>query len=1113
MTQAFGMWKAIRWGGTLAIVIALVGCVQRTGTQPQTRTKAVLDEAARLDAAVNALYDRSKFQEAIPLAERSLALREKSLTVSPLEVAISLNNLARLYQAQGVYARVEPLYARALDIRERALGAMHTGVAEILNNLANLYQDQGAYTRSEPLYVRALDINERALGAMHPEIAVNLNNLASLYLDQGAFARAEPLYIRALNIREKVLGAMHPDVAQSLNNLALIYQEQGAYTRAESLYVRALDIREKALGAIHPAVANTLNNLATLYKEEGAYARAEPLYVRALGINEKTLGAMHPGISPSLNNLAMLYYSQGVYGRAEPLFIRALDIDEKAWGPMHPAVAVSLDNLASLYQAQGSYTRAEALCVRALDIREKVLGEMHPDVARSLNNLAGLYQAQGAYTRAEPLLVRALDIREKALGTMHPAVAVTISNLASLYRDQGAYARAEPLAIRALEIDEKALGAMHPAVALSLNNLAGLYHDQGVYARAEPLYARSLDINEKALGSMHPEVARSLNNLANLYQAQGAYVRAEPLFARAAELREAHLRTELAHLSESRKRDLISPLQGETERLVSSHAHAMPTSTQALELAFTAVLRRKGRVLDSLTDTQATLREHLTPQLRDKLAQLADVSTQLSMRLRAPFNPRSAENQKSEISALRVRIDGLEGELNQASVEFRVQVEPVTIGRIQAAIPRGSALVELVRYRRFDARQAKGQARWKEAHYLAYLLFEHGTPQWVDLGDAARIDAGVDAVVAAMRKGTSANAAKLALRHLDALVFAPVRERLGGVSHVIVSPDGKLNLVPFEALIDPRGHYVLEQRLISYVTSGRDLLRLAARRASRPSATIVADPDYGPPGKPYARVDGTVAETYARLAGTRVEAQEIEEYFSDRKTLIAGQATKAALMAVVGPSVLHIATHGFYMRAAAVPAAPPRSRPASSERGMSIDGALPPLPPSAEDPTDALDHAGLALAGANVGPDGIVTARELAGRDWWGTQLVVLSACGTGVGAMPSGEGVYGLRRALVLAGAQSQVVSLWNVNDSSTPELMREFYAELARGTGRAEALRRAKLRMLQQPRFAHPYYWAAFIPAGDWKPLAPGTMHPVGAAARSSSSTRQLVPVLVGQ
>ncbi len=179
-----------------------------------------------------------------------------------------------------------------------------------------------------------------------------------------------------------------------------------------------------------------------------------------------------------------------------------------------------------------------------------------------------------------------------------------------------------------------------------------------------------------------------------------------------------------------------------------------------------------------------------------------------------------------------------------------------------------------------------------------------------------------------------------------------------------------------------------------------------------------------------------------------------------------------------------------------------------------MNGSMPSLspPPSSSDPAEALDRSGLAMAGANQGAHGIVTAREIAGFDWWGTQLVVLSACETGVGAVPSGDGVYGMRRALVLAGAESQVVSLWSVNDASTRALMRDYYGELARGTARAEALRQAKLHLLHQPRYARPYYWAAFIPAGDWTPLKPGTMRAVESAPSTLTSTTQPVPVLAG-
>jgi CHAT domain-containing protein len=582
-------------------------------------------------------------------------------------------------------------------------------------------------------------------------------------------------------------------------------------------------------------------------------------------------------------------------------------------------------------------------------------------------------------------------------------------------------------------------------------------------------------------------VATILDNLAECYLAQGAYAKAESLEERATEIRETQLRIELARLSESRMRAMMTIPQGETESVVSLHADTMPSSPRALALALTTILRRKGRVLDTLADSRSSLRAHLTPALRDKLDQLSAVSTELSNEMRAPFDPRTAAGRASAIAGLRSRFEELESALNEASAEFRVQSEPITIAKIQAALPHGAALVELVHYRRFDARRARP---WQEARYVAYILPWQGPPRWVALGEAAQIDAGIDEVLATMRSGAGTDETKAALQHLDGLVFGPIRS-LTDVSHVILSPDGKLNLVPFEALVDPQGHYEMEQRLVSYVTSGRDLLRLAARRAPRSAATIVAAPDYGTSRAPA--LDGL--GTFRPLEGTTAEAAELLAYFTRAQMLTGSQATKAALAATAGSAVLHVATHGFYARDPAT--VPANSTPAAfltpwDPRGIYVELATVGFPPasSAGDPTDALDRAGLAMAGANVGPDGIVSAREIASYDWWGTQLVVLSACETGIGAVPSGEGVFGMRRALVLAGAESQVVSLWSVSDASTRELMQAFYGELARGTGRAEALRRAKLRLLQQPRFAHPYYWAAFIPAGDWTPLAPNIL-----------------------
>jgi tetratricopeptide (TPR) repeat protein len=1045
--------------GVPAVFVFMIGaahgCAQQGNLSSSStqRIEAVTAEATHLQVLAEKLYRKGKLQEATRPAARSLALRENALGPRHPDVAISLTALGLIYRAQGAYAKAESLLARALDIREKTLRDTHPDVTASLNALASLYYFEGAYGKAEPLLIRALAISELAFGPMHLDVATSLNSLALVYSVAGAYQKAEPLLIRALNIREKTLGSIHPAVGQSLNNLANFYEAQGAHEKAIASCVRALDISEKALGPLHTDTATTLNNLANIYQTQGEYAKAEPLYIRALAIKEQALGPMHADVAMTLNNLAALYQAQGAYKNAEPLWVRALAIKEKARGPMHPTLATGLNNLAELYRMQGAYTKAEPLYVRALAIWEGALGPMHPDVARSLNNLAELYRVQGAYVKAEPLHARALDIREKALGRTHPDV------------------------------------------SQSLNNLALLYRAQGAYAKAEPLYIRALDIWEKALEATHPKVASTLSNLAGLYSAQGAYTKAEPLVARAVEIQETQLRLELARLSEPRKRALMMLLQRDTEGVVSLHADAMPSSAQALELALATVLRRKGRALDSLVDNQLGLRAHLTPALRGQLDELAAASTELSTRSRAPFDPRTAASRASSIAALRTRVDELESALNTASAEFRVRSEPITIAKLQAALPRSAALIEFVRYHRYDARQA---TPWQEERYVAYVLRWHSPPQWVALGEAAPIDAAIDAVLATMHKGASPDPAKAALQHLDTLVFAPLRGQLTNVSHVILSPDGKLNLVPFEALIDRQGRYEMEQRLVSYVTSGRDFLRLGVRRAPRSAATIVAAPDYGPPDSPTFNGLGT----FRPLDGATAELAELPAYFPKARTLTGDQATKAALAASVGPAVLHIATHGFYAReAAATPtsenqaagAVPAASTPSAfstplDARGIYVDGAVfASLPPSSEDPTDALDRAGLALAGANVRSEGIVTARELASYDWWGTQLVVLSACETGVGAVPSGEGVYGMRRALVLAGAESQVVSLWNVSDSSTRELMRAFYAELARGTGRAEALRRAKLKLLRQPKFAHPYYWAAFIPAGDWTPLDP--------------------------
>jgi CHAT domain-containing protein/Tfp pilus assembly protein PilF len=1033
-----------------------------------------------------ALYQATgAYAKAEPLHQRALAIREKALGPDHPDTSVSLNNLAELYRATGAYAKAEPLYRRALAIRERALGPDHPDTARSVNNLAEVYRATGAYAKAEPLYQRALAIREKALGPEHPDTAGSLGNLASLHYAIGAYAKAEPLYQRELAIREKVLGPDHPDTAVSLNNLALLYKVMGAYAKAEPLYQRALAIREKVLGLENGDTAVSLVNLAALYEVIGAYATAEPLYQRALAITEKALGPEHPNTAASLSNLAALYQATGAYAKAEPLYQRALAIAEKVLGSEHPYTAFSLNNLAELYDATGAYAKARPLLERALAINEKALGPDHPDTAVSLNNLAELYEATGAYAKAEPLYERALAITEKALGPDHPDAARSLNNLALLYQATGSYAKARPFLERALSIREKALGPEHPDTAGSLNNLATLYQATGAHAKAEPLYQRALAIKEKALGPEHPDTAGSLNNLAALYQATGAYAKAEPLFERAQRIDEINIGRFLLSGDEARKRAYLQQRLGNAYADVTfSLAVADP---RARALGLTAVLQYKGRVLDAMADSIALLRRSVDPKDQELFDDLAAVAQQLStLTFRGPGNL-SAQAYRERLDILAREQERLESELSARSAAFRQAVAPVTLEGVRQGLPADAALMEWFRYEPFDPKARDEKTRWGAPHYVAYVLRREGEPAAIDLGAAQDIDKLVSDFRGALSDPARTNYNEVAQK-LSGKVIKPLGPSLAGTNRLLLSPDGALNLVPFAALTDEQGEYVAQRFELTYLTSGRDLLSLAAPAPARGRPVVMADPAYGPSanGPPldigaYRSSDlDRSGLVFTPLAGTAKEAEVLQGLLKlDAQEVLTGaNATEEKLKGLHGPPILHVATHGFFLNDQQVAAA--ALRPVSF-------GAETPPQPLGENP---LLRSGLALAGANTrrsgdSDDGILTAAEAAQLDLRGTQLVVLSACETGLGQVQQGEGVYGLRRALVLAGAQAQLVSLWKVADAQTQALMVDYYERLLKGEGRSVALREAQKTMMANPATQHPYYWAAFVPIGSWTPI----------------------------
>ena len=1040
-----------------------------------------------------------EYGKAETVLQEALRIYRKALGAEHQDTAMSLDNLGMLYQAMGEYGKAEPLLQEGLRIYRKVLGSENPDTATSLNNLAMLYQAMGEYPKAEPLYQEALQIYEKVLGSEHPYTGTGLDNLGELYSRMGEYPKAEPILQEALRIRQKVLGSENPDTAQSLNHLAELYRAMGEYPKAESLYQEALRIRQKVLGSENPDTAQSLNNLAELYRMMNEYAKAEPLYQEALRIARKVLGAEHPGTAQVLNNLALLYQDIGEYAKAESLYQEALRIDRKVLGSEHPDTAISLDNLATLYQAMGEYGKTEPLLQEALRILQKALGSEHPYTVTSLNALGELYQAMGEYAKAESLYQEALRIRQKALGSENPDTAISLNNLAALYLNIGEYAKAEPLYQEALRVDRKVLGSEHRDTARTLNNLAELYWETNEYAKAEPLYQEALRIQQKILGSEHPDTATATYNLALLYQSMGEYAKAEPLYQEALRTRQKVLGTE--HPDTASTLGTLATLEFDLDRIDEATALARQASAAKLTVlskifSFTseqqrlayldifnpyslfavlkgteadlaaAVLRYKGIVLDSIVEDRLLAEAGVGGEGQKLVEQLNLDKRQLGQLYLQPAQELSAETNQ-RIEALEGEVEKIEGQLARhvAGLGHARHGLSVSLEQVQRTIPEDGALIEYVRYRHY---LGTGKS---EPRYGATVLFARGAPLWIPLGKANEIEHLVQRYSALVRGSPQDEELSANLQALYEALWAPIEQALSRETKtIIISPDGALNFISFATLLTKEGQFLAQTYDVQYVASGRDLLR-ELKPSTAKEVVLFANPDFNL-GAMFAKVNNRSGDagsirgsekreiedwSFGSLEGTQKESDELIKKFVGwgwtptdftKKT-----ATKEALLRIHSPYILHLATHGFFAKE------DPTS--AQTEPGAMLNDRQ--SVTKSKFFKNPMHRSGLALAGAQttveawkreevppVENDGILTAEDVSTLDLQGTWLVTLSACDTGSGQARAGEGVMGLRRGFIQAGAQNLLMTLWPISDEVTVQIMSDFY-DAAHETGNA--------------------------------------------------------------
>ena len=1101
---------------------------------------------------LSSVYLRNKnLREAASISERLLSVQEKAFGSTHTNLISTLSSTADILFLLKDYSRAVALHQRAFDMEEANLGRRlaESLTAERSTRSAHEIQSDNAITQNRPLenftipasaltksveeyfakadasyrsgdFVQALELlnqsivtAEKIFGRDSTNVANLLDAHGGVYRALGKTKDALTQCTQSLGIREKALGAEHPDVATSLFNLACLYDERGDYQFALMLCLRSLQMRETIFGHEHPDVAAGLIKLSEIYASQGDYVRAQEVLNRAPKSLQNIFMA-HPHIAISyLDLVARIGSDLGHYESSLVYYEQLLDIYEKFYGPKSRFVPICLNNLAFLYQKLGHNTEAVAMYQRSLELKENLLGKDNPDLAATLSNLAGLYREQTNFQLAAETYQKALDILEKTVGPVHPMAASVLNQMGLLYADNGDSAKALDLLLRSLKISEHAFGAEHPTVAVALNNVALVYDSRGEYDNALGMYLLSLDLTKKCYGTDHPTVASVLRNVALLQRDQGKRLEAVATYAEASRRQRRYLLLRYLRATDNQSLTASSRVAYHSDIFYSLCANAAPHDPAMVAQAGAEVSALTKSLLEEVRVAEAALDADSDENIRSFRDKQRELKAEAARLLE---NQPASEKRQAQLRELDDKLWRIEATLweRKTPVGATVLERELTLNDIAQAVRPQNALVDLVKYVRFDF-TAKTNSR-REPRYAAYLTFHSpkdstkATAQRVDLGEAAPIDEAVGQFAKSMASGQIApKRLQPILQRLNDLVYTPLAKHLTNVAHLIVCPDGELSRVPFEMLLD-EGKYLIETKTISYVTSGREVFRLARDppKQSTSAPLVIGNPDFDldlAGSVPRSRVvptNGTpfpldLAATqtpalsrayrggqFKPLKQSETEARSVADLLGkDSRLRLGAQARESEIKSVASPRVLHLATHGFFLTDQEL-----KRTDAFRDRLMFDTKRIGPRTDDWESP---LVRCGIALAGANhalqmtnsISEDGLLTGQEAALLNLQGTELVILSACDTGTGEVKIGEGVMSLRRAFRIAGAQTVLASHWPVSDAATQQLMTEFIARWRSGKPRTQAWREAQLALLRSKDFSNPYFWAAFTLTGQWR------------------------------
>ncbi|MBV6644538.1 MAG: CHAT domain-containing protein [Cyclobacteriaceae bacterium] len=951
----------------------------------------------------------------------------------------------------------------------------HVDYLDILNHLAAYYEATDQYDKANDALKDALLAARKKYDNEDIEYGKELEKIANLQIRIGRYESAQ----ENLEEAKRIFKALKTDEGDASMAIALITEAKllaikGEYDEAEDNIFDSDKLREKSeVLTVESTGIDFQDDLAQLYLSIGRLSDADDLLKNSLKEKTRQFGRESRKLNQALVLSGQLSLTKGDYTEAERLARRANTIAISIFGNQSSKTAPSTKLLAKVYSTIGDYDKAEGLLRKTIEIQETQFGRDHIDVGNAISELALVKYYQNAPTKEVQTLFRdAEQIIGKRLGASNPTYAEILKNMAVVSIAAGEYNLAFSYLDDAGRIWNSKIGRRNNINAATINVLKGdIFYRQKNYAKAEDFYKSSQKQYERFFNDTHPEFVKVQSKMSKTHFMQGDWRKSQDEMEVVLDNYKGFIKDYFPSLSEREKAKFWNTIKGDYE-FYNTLIVSKNRNEKYLGELFNNALLTKALLLNSSIKIRQRIMNSNDDELKELYSRWIDKKELLTAAL--SMGPAQLQENGISTTALSSEVELIEKELSLKSEIFSQGIDNrvITWENVKGTLSENEVAIEMVRFRVFDHIFTDSVK-----YALLYVSGEKKSkPKMILLNNGEELESRY------LKYYRNSIKFKLKDTYSYQQFWEPIISKIGTVSKMYLSPDGVYNQINVEAIPTPDGRYVLDNSNIVLVSNTKDLYlnQVTTQTISdQQIAMMFGNPTFyvetsrGIP-KPTSGLTRQTANVITDLPGTKKEISELKDYLGRKGWEIDDytelEADEPSIKKVENPRIFHVATHGFFE--------------SKKLQASNIDTELRENY-AYENP---LLKTGLLLSGAgdilnetrfNYNVDnGILTAYEAMNLNLDQTDLVVLSACETGLGEIEAGEGVYGLQRAFLVAGAKTIVMSLFKVADQATQQLMVKFYRKWIETGDKRQAFIDAKKEIRNE--FSDPIYWGPFVMIG---------------------------------